>query len=486
MYISTYGFIISARTASIDSISLSSSLWALAIYFNNEEKKIIWKSLLFWILIFLCAASSNIMTALIPLSILLPRIIRKKGIFASIFSLQNIITFILSLIIFSTTIFLVIVVLYYGLEQEDNFNLKLFNFTDTTIIFNIVKEYFREAIIHLKYVNLNYYFNKNIISVFRILLPWTPLVFVSTYYIFRDKSKIQNITFDLLKGVLCGWIIFILSAPNHWDASVILLPIIILTTADFLNSFEEEFITAKKYPRLLNIIIETYYYLAICIGAIFLSTIFIIPLWYSIIGITPPTMPLIGLPLGGALTLIIIRLDWQEAPNPLTILSSIPRRLSAIFIGFTLLMITAWAVLQPGLTELRTKKTFFKSLQEDLKELDPKEIYFFNSNVEPAFLYYLDMPESVLSSNCPTHKKSFKNFIDENRGEKVVIFCINSPTTLHYLTVEFENNQIPIKTLLDTKNAVIKEEPTISNVIPQKHSKWRAYFITIPNEKPKN
>ena len=473
MFISTYGFIISARTASFDSVSLSASLWALVTYFYNEEQRNFFKSLLFWILIFLCAASSNLIPAIITLAILLPRIIRKKCFFSSIFSIRNILAFFLGSLIFITPL-----ILHYGFDEEYNTKFSLETFKDINFILDIIKQNLTEILNYFKHINLNYYFNKNIFSIFRILLPWAPLIFVSTYYILAKKSKYPNITFDLLKGSLLGWLIFILSAQNHWDFCVLLLPIIILPTAQFLDSFEEEFTTKNKYPKLLSIIIDIYYYLAIFISAVFLSSIFMISLWHSFLGTTLPKMPLFSVPIAGAITLFVIRLDWQEAPNPLTILSSIPRKLSAIFIGYSLLMITTWSVLLPGLTELRTKKTFFISLHEKLKNYESNDIYFFNTTVEPAFLYYLDIEEPVFSSNCPnTHKRSLKDFISENRGKNIVIVCNDKPITLSYLDAELK------KLKITNKDISLKEEPIIGkNIIHKKNQKWRAYFITVPKE----
>ena len=206
------------------------------------------------------------------------------------------------------------------------------------------------------------------------------------------------------------------------------------------------------------------------------------PLWHSIMGIVPPTMLLINIPIGGLLTLLAIRMDWQDEPNPLTILTSIPRKLAAVFVGYSLLMIITWSILQPGLTEFRTKKTFFKTINNELKHYKPKQIYFYNSNVEPAFLYYLDIADSVLSNSCPKkHKKSLTDFIADNKGQKIAIICNNEPKNLHSLTSQLEELKSSIKDLS------FKEEPHIEgNIIFKKNTKWRVYFITLLENNSQN
>ena len=113
----------------------------------NIQRKIFWKSLLFWIIIFLSAASTNLTTAIITIAILIPRILRKKSI-KDVFSYCNVLAFFIGSIIF-----IIPLILYYGFDGEYNFKFSLTTCRDQSLNWDSIKPQLIGSIYYLKNIN---------------------------------------------------------------------------------------------------------------------------------------------------------------------------------------------------------------------------------------------------------------------------------------------------------------------------------------------
>lgn len=267
----------------------------------------------------------------------------------------------------------------------------------------------------------------------RLALPWTLLMTITIASVIKNRHRLPEGMRQLLFGYILSIVILILLPDSRWQYGLPLLPVTALFgAAGLLTECGEE-----KWNMWLE---KIYRIGAMVAGSILVATIVALPLWQPLLGVNPPKLATVLMPLIGILALLVL-LFGNNSGVFMEQWTGLPGSLASTVLSVVILVTGIISLIRPSLNEYRTGKPFWLELRKSLNEQAANTVLFFKVTPSGDDLFYLNLNYQPTIAN---DNSGFRNFIVANRGRRVAIVSRNQGDNLEELRRAVKANNIKI------------------------------------------
>lgn len=391
LFLTTYGFLLWARTGTAEMENLAAITLAVAWYWANRERPKFFSYLIFYLIAFLGAQTKGLTALVVPVLIVAPDIFR-KGRLRTFLTFEHFLALaVSSLIYFAPFIYTAITVR--GGYQASGLNM---------VFRENIQRYF-QPFDHQEpfYVYLYY--------PLVLLLPWTPLFLSAVFWVATSFKKLDQKTSYLIKVIALIFLFFALSGSRRGYYILPILPFCVLLTSVFLKSEIKE--------RLQNLGLSLQEKILAILALIEILSLAIWPILVKEgIGFVPPGNLRLLTPLLGFLSLVPLALK-RLGQGFMVKLTGEGLKLAPIIISATLLMGGLFCLQQNSLDAYRTERSFAMELKASVTGLPSREIAFYR-DVSPKVLFYLNLPQPIQILRDP---ESVRKFLESGRDTKILV-----------------------------------------------------------------
>ena len=457
MLLGSYGFLLWGRSAASDMGCMAALTGAVAWFFHREEKGGFLADFIFFLLCFTAALFKDLMAALLPVLIVLPRAVLKEGKFR--LNWKTPLAFFLAAFLFFLWLCLP-GLMPPGPGQAPAGNPGILNASASVWQYHILPA-------------LNLFARKEhwyayICDLPRVLLPWTPLLLVGLAGFFKSWRSLPEKIKLTAAGTGIALIFFIISGSDYWSYGMPLAPFIMLFGAAGLSDYGVE--------RWNKWAFAAAFYICLAGASLCLCSIIGYPLWKKIADYTPPAALVLAPVITGGLCWSILFMDHAPG-SALSCFIGLPHRAGAVFLTGTLLTGCAISVLLPVIRgEFRTEKHFFLELHRavlKLPESGSPALVTFQRRLPPEYLFYNNLTLPVPRTDdleLPVFRKG--------GTQTVVLFKDRSRIREAFFS------QCRKKNVTDVEH-FMNEEISRWSSPDSRNNRYTAYLISLPNERTK-
>lgn len=396
LLLSCYGFIFWGRTAAADMENLAAVILAVAWFFARKDKPGFITYLVFYLICFLGAMTKGLPALVLPFVILFPYYIREKRWLKHL-RVSNALALLIGLGVYFGIFYWASVAPlheYYTFPGERLSGLELVwreNILRAFKSFDHNDEYFFYYLYHVP----------------RILLPWAPLFVVALVAALSRFKKLDGNTRWLLEAMALIFLMFSVSQSRRWYYILPITPFCVILMALFLElDWQEQW---KKFAMIF------YKWVVLVACSICVLAVAIVPFQKELIGFSLPLMLTVGVPLCGALGLLVMVLGKRNQEQ--TALWTGLGRYCGIIMAVSLLVGGFFAVVWPGLDSFRTERAFAYEAKKQFGDMNPANIALF-VKVPTKVIYYMDLKRPVKLCDDIDEIKAFLNTV---KGPKLLI-----------------------------------------------------------------
>ena len=372
LLLSSYAFIFWARLAQADIANLAAIVLAVAWFMRCRERAGFWSYLLFYLICFAGALAKGLPALVMPFVIIAPFLWR-DGCWKRHLKLSNFLAVIPAALIYAAPLYLAQALPYApGYLQPDLSGWELV---------------WRENIVRVfqPFDHDDEPFFCYLYQLPRCLAPWSLLVVAGVAGLIANWKKLRPETRDLAVGTLLMFVLFSASGSRRWYYIMPAMPFTLLLTARALAGAGRE-----KWNLLVLKIMRYAIIVAAAVGVI---SLLLLPFWFQFLKFAPPWPFVVGMPVLGALTLLVMfseEVGRHRFPERLT---GMPQPVAAVILGGAILSCGFFAVLFPAWGELRTEKPLLQQLRA---ELPPEcELVLWYREALPKVNFYLDLKKPM-------------------------------------------------------------------------------------------
>ena len=480
MLLSCYGFLFRSRTAAADAANLAAITVAVAWFYRVEERAKFFHYLLFYLIWFLGALTKGLPALVMPVVVIAPHLLMENR-WKKHLKFSNFAAFVLASLVYLGPLYIASVTPLVPPHRPPEAN----PLSGLELVWreNVVRVF--RAFDHKDPIYIYLY------ELPRVLLPWVLLIGVGIVGLVRNWKQLPMRVRELMVGTLLMFLLFTLSSSRRWYYILPVAPFCALLGAYGLNSAYGLAEWNRRAVWLMRILV-------IVAGSLGVASLIALPLWGRFVPMEPPLLLVIALPVAGVLILSTMLRDNQPG-NWTERWTGMPSRLSSTVLGGAIAMVTVFSCVMPSFTIYRTEKPFHLRLKTALVGIPPESIFFWQTQSDPKFLFYLDMPRPTrdtsvrLSRDATGPKLSreeaerrsyekalelFRSFLDENRGRQVAIFSQDRERNLRSLGRAAGELRLPL----------VVAQPSFDerkeNAIPSRSKKWRVWLLQVPQENP--
>lgn len=382
MLLSSYGFLFWSRNAAApaDIAALASTVLAVALYHQREERGGFWSFLGFYLICFCGVLAGGIPVLVMPFVVLAPHL-AAEGRWRRFLGISPVAAFLLTgggyLALFHAAAVLPPVS-----------SLELPPESVSTGILQMLREDFLRPATELIRGKPGFAY---LCHLPRCLLPWCPLIVVAIAGLVRNWKDLSDTLRELLTGALLLFVFFLFLSPRRWYSVLPLLPFCTLLGAVGASGPAG----VEKWNRFIW---QLMHFLVITAASLAVASLVAIPLWYRFVPFKPPLLLLVGLPVAGVLTLCVMMFD-SRSDGMLERLTGMPFRFGAPLLGGAILTVALFDCVLPSFTIYRSEKPFYREFRKSAG-VSPSRFFCWGEKVPAKLLFYLDFAGPVADSEA--------------------------------------------------------------------------------------
>ena len=456
MLLGSYGFLLWGRSAASDMGCMAALTGAVVWFFHREEKGGFLSDFVFFLFCFTAALFKDLMAALLPVLIVLPRVLMKEG--QRRFSWKTPLAFLPAALLFFLWLCLP------GFMPPGQGQILTGNAGNLSAAARAWQYHILPA---LNLFTRNEHWYAYLCDLPRVLLPWTPLLLVGLAGFFKSWRSLPEKIRLTAAGTGIALIFLIISGSDYWSYGMPLAPFIVLFGAAGLSDYGVE--------RWNKWAFAAAFYICLACASFCFCSIIGYPLWKKIADYTPPAALVLAPVITGGLCWAVLFMDHAPG-SAMSRFIGLPHRTGAVFLTGTLLTGCAISVLLPVIRgEFRTEKRFFLELHRAVLKKFPESgspvLITFQRRLPPGYLFYNNLPLPV-----PRADDLDSPVFRTGETQKVVLFKDRPRIREDFFSQCRRKNVTAVKHFMS-------EELSRWSSQDSRNNRYTAYLISLPNER---
>jgi len=392
MLLTSFGFLFWARTAAADMQNLASVMLAVVWFFARERRPELINYLVFYLLCALGAEMKGLLAIVLPILVILPWIAR-EGRWKAYLQVSHVGAALVAAALYLVPFFLAA---YrplppgYLAERGGYSGLEL-----------VYRENILRFIAPFDHVEPFYFY---LYELPRVLLPWSLLFIVALAAAMVSLRRLGRSSRWLLETIALLFVFFSASGSKRWYY--------ILPTAPFCALLMAVFMSEPGWQRSKRFCLQLIAVVSLAIAAVYLISPLVWPLALRC-GFGAPD----GLRYGTFALGVLVLAAWglaRKRPAVLVRGTGTDRDLAWLVVAVAVLLGGAFAVQQPSVDQLRTKKEFALRLRGLVTA--PGDVIFFRE-APTDVVFYLNLPGPVAALDAP----QLRGALEGTSGTKIVV-----------------------------------------------------------------
>jgi 4-amino-4-deoxy-L-arabinose transferase-like glycosyltransferase len=408
--LSSLGFLFWGRAAAADMGNLTAIALAVAWFLAREEKAGFFSYLLFYIICFVGAMTKGLPALVVPIVVVIPYVFM-EGRWKKHIKFSNFFAAIVGALIYFIPFYLASIT-----EMPAHYSNPVSNLSGLELVWqeNILRVF--NPLDHDDEYWFSYFYH-----VPRIMAPWIVFFIPAVItVIIRWKDMKSNERWLAISTALI-FLLFTASSSRRWYYILPIMPFCALMISCFLcTSFQE------KWEKMIMEIVRWIVIVCAIISAI---SIVFASLWKQLFDLDLPWMLLIGIPVTGMLTLVVMFIDECGDRKQLQKFSGMPKNVAGIILGGTIIMCGLFSFQLPSINKFRTEKPFSLKMKNELINIKPENIIVY-PKIPTKMIFYMRLNRPV---KVVTSIEDMKKIIKDTTG-KIAIVSYNKKRYLRELT----------------------------------------------------
>lgn len=373
MLLSSFGFLFWGRSAEADIGNMTMISLAYCWFVHCHDKAKFRHYLLFYMLLFVGALFKGIPAILVPVTAVLPFVvvhgeIKRNIKFSHFFAL-----------ILASSIFFIAPLLAEYMPMSE-----LIVWTDPLSALDLMwRENVVRAFNAFDHNDLPFYVYTYELQ--RVLLPWGVFYVLGLVWGVMNFRQISKNAKAVMLATLLIFLLFTISESKRWYYILPIAPFCMGFTAHFIMEYLSE-------QRIMEVVNKILRYTAAAVASLAVLTCFGWSRLSSMLEFELPALLTIGVPVVGALFLVILTIDEHKG-EWLAMKLELPKNISTLVVILTVVMLSVFDIILPATDYFRTTKPFFLAHKNLLEQTPQDRTLFYSHDRSCHMLYYWDFQQ---------------------------------------------------------------------------------------------